>query len=133
MDSSDRIKVMVVDDHDMVRTGLSAFARSFADLKMIGEASSGEQAVDMCAVEQPDVILMDVIMPGMGGIETTRVIRSRYPDIKVIALTSHKNDEAKESALNAGASGYLLKNASIDELIEAIRAAYNGTPLPEIS
>ena len=122
------IRVMLVDDHAVVRSGLSAFLLAFDDLEMVGEASGGEEAVRLCEQMRPDVVLMDLVMPGMDGAAATRAIRGRCPHIQVIALTSFKEKELVQSALEAGAIGYLLKNVSADELADAIRAAYAGRP-----
>lgn len=128
MDQQDTIKVLLVDDHAVVRSGLSAFLMAFEDLELIAEASSGEQAVALCNRFRPDVVLMDLKMPGIGGAEATRRIRENWPDIQVVALTSFKERELVESVLEAGAIGYLLKNVSADELAAAVRAAAAGEP-----
>ena len=127
---SDRtsIRVMLVDDHAVVRSGLSAFLLAYEDLEMIGEADSGEQAVHLCEHVRPDVVLMDLVMPGMDGAAATRAVRERVPQAQVIALTSFKEQELVQGALEAGAIGYLLKNVSADELANAIRAAHVGRP-----
>ena len=122
--TTDTINVMIVDDHDMVRHGLAAFVNSIDDLNLVGEAANGKQAIAMCNETDPDVVLMDMIMPEMDGVEATKVILSEHPEIQVIALTSFKKDDLKKAVLEAGAFGYLLKNASIDELASTIRAAY---------
>ena len=122
------IRVLLVDDHAVVRSGLSAFLLAFDDLEMVGEASGGEEAVRLCEQMRPDVVLMDLVMPGMDGAAATRAIREHCPHIQVIALTSFKEKELVQSALEAGAIGYLLKNVSADELADAIRAAYAGRP-----
>ncbi len=122
------IGVMLVDDHAVVRSGLSAFLLAYDDLELVGEASSGERAVALCQQVQPDVILMDLMMPGMDGATATKLIRQNHPDIQVIALTSFKEKELVEGALQAGAIGYLLKDVSADELARAIRAAAAGKP-----
>lgn len=119
---------MLVDDHDVVRSGLSAFLAAFDDLEMVGEARDGEEAIQLCQSIQPDVILMDMVMPKLDGASATRAIRQKFPHIQVIALTSFKEDELVHGALEAGAIGYLLKNVSVDELGNAIRAAYAGQP-----
>jgi len=123
---SQRIRVMLVDDHTMVRRGLATFLMVFDDLQLAGEAENGETAIQLCAQVLPDVILMDMVMPGMDGATTTRAIRQKYPQIQVIALTSFKEVEQIRNALEAGAIGYLLKDISADELACAIRAAYAG-------
>lgn len=122
------IRVILVDDHDMVRRGLAVFLEAFDDLQLVGEAGSGAEALQLCAEIEPDVVLMDLIMPEMDGVETTRAIRQNYPQTQVVALTSFKDDALVGAALGAGAIGYLLKNVSIDELAEAIRAARAGRP-----
>jgi NarL family two-component system response regulator LiaR len=122
------IRVMLVDDHAVVRSGLSAFLSVFEDLKLIGEAGSGEEGLRLCEELVPDVILMDLLMPGMDGATTTRLIRERCPSVQVIALTSFKEQELVQGALAAGAIGYLLKNVSADELADAIRSAHAGRP-----
>ncbi len=128
MSDSNTIRVMLVDDHDVVRSGLSAFLAGFDDLELVGEAKDGEEAIRLCERVQPDVILMDMIMPKMDGAAATRSIRQNHPDVQVIALTSFKEDELVHGALEAGAIGYLLKNVSVDELARAIRAAHEGRP-----
>lgn len=122
------IRVMIVDDHAVVRSGLSAFLLVFDDLELVGEAGSGKEAVQLADRAQPDVILMDLVMPDMDGAATTLAIRTRWPNIQVLALTSFREDEMVKNALQAGAIGYLLKNVSADELADAIRAAHIGRP-----
>ena len=124
MPEAKRIRVMLVDDHAVVRSGLSAFLMVYPDLELVGEAESGEEAVARAALIQPDVILMDLVMPGMDGVATTRAIRQKYPDIQIVALTSFKEENLVQGALQAGAMGYLLKNVSATELASAIRSAY---------
>jgi len=126
MTSESPIRVVVVDDHDMVRRGLAMFLKAKTDLELVGEASDGEEALRVCEQAQPDVVLMDMVMPRMDGREATRAIRQRWPRMQVIALTSFKDRELVQGALQAGAIGYLLKNVSTDELAEAIRAAQAG-------
>lgn len=126
MTASDTIRVMIVDDHGMVRRGLSTILRVKADLELVGEASSGKEAVQICEQAQPDVILMDLVMPEMGGAEATRLIREQCPEVQVIALTSFQEKELVREALQAGAIGYLLKNVSADDLAAAIREAHAG-------
>ena len=128
MADSSPIRVMVVDEHDMVRRGLAAFLRTKAGLKLVGEARDGLEALQVCEQVQPDVILMDLVMPGMNGVDATRVIRERWPQVQVIVLTSFGERELVQEALQAGAISYLLKNVSVDDLAEAIRAAYAGRP-----
>jgi two-component system, NarL family, response regulator LiaR len=128
MTQGEPIRVLLVDDHAVVRSGLSAFLLAFEDLKLVGEASSGEEAVRLCDQLAPDVVLMDLVMPGMDGAQATRAIRNKCPAIQVIALTSFKEQELVEGVLEAGAIGYLLKNVSADELARAIREAHAGRP-----
>lgn len=120
------IRVLIVDDHVMVRRGLATFLRAFSDLALAGEAGSGEEAVRLSSELQPDVILMDMMLPGMNGPAAIRVIRQRQPGIQILALTSFKEGDLIREALEAGAIGYLLKDISADELASAIRAAHSG-------
>ena len=117
------IRIMIVDDQDLVRRGLSLFFEAFDDLEVVAEAANGLQAVQLCDEILPDVILMDLMMPEMNGVAATRIIRQRHPNIQVIALTSIQDDASVREMLNAGALGYLLKNASVDELANAIISA----------
>jgi two-component system, NarL family, response regulator LiaR len=126
MSPSQPIRVMLVDDHAMVRRGLATFVKVFDDLELVGEADSGEAAVLLCGQVLPDVILMDLMMPDMDGASTTRLIRKQYPKVQVVALTSFKEQEVVQNALQAGAIGYLLKDVSAEELARAIRAAHVG-------
>jgi NarL family two-component system response regulator LiaR len=119
---------MLVDDHAVVRSGLGAFLMAYDDLDLVGEAGGGQEAVRLCVDLQPDVVLMDLVMPVMDGAAATRAIRERCPRIQVIALTSFKEEELVQAALQAGAIGYLLKNVSAEELANAIRAAHAGRP-----
>ena len=123
---SNPIRVMIVDDHMMVRRGLATFLKVFDDLELSGEAENGEVAIQLCARVQPDVILMDMVMPIMDGAAATRVIRQQFPQVQVIALTSFKEGELIKNALEAGAIGYLLKDVTADDLVRAIRAAQRG-------
>lgn len=123
-----RIRIVLVDDHAVVRSGLGAFMLAHDDLELVGEASNGERAIALCQQTQPDVVLMDLMMPGMDGAMATRHIREKCPNTQVIALTSFKEKELVEGALQAGAIGYLLKDISADELANAIRSAAAGKP-----
>jgi len=121
---------MLVDDHQVIRQGFTLFLKAFDDLLLVGEASNGRQAVDMCDELQPHVILMDMVMPIMDGATATRIIREKHPTVQVIGLTSFTdNRELVTKALEAGAIGYLFKDISIDELATAIHAAYRGDPI----
>lgn len=123
-----QIKVLLVDDHGMVRRGLTAYLSGAADLRLVGEARDGQEAVDKCERLQPDVVLMDLLMPKLDGVAATRQIRKRWPGIQVIALTSFQEKGLVRDALQAGAISYLLKNVSGDDLATAIRSAYAGRP-----
>jgi DNA-binding NarL/FixJ family response regulator len=120
------IRVAVVDDHTIVRTGLVELLRSHPDLEVVGSAGDGEEAVALCVEHRPDVVLMDLSMPGMGGVEATRRIGEQAPGVQVVVLTSFMDRERIEDALNAGAIGYLLKDAEPDEVIRGIHAAARG-------
>ena len=127
----ENIGVLVVDDHEVVRRGLLAFLDSEPDIDVVGEAGGGAQALDLLAMMQsegrlPDVIVMDLQMDPIDGIETTRQVRTRYNDIEVVALTSFAEEERVHAALAAGASGYLLKDSDADDVAAAVRAAYRG-------
>ena len=120
------IRVLVVDDHVMVRKGLVSLLEAYEDLTLAGEAPDGEQAVLLYEHTRPDVVLMDMLMPRMDGIEAIKNIRERYPEARIIALTSFDTDDLVQRSLQAGAIGYLLKNASAEELAKAIRSAHIG-------
>lgn len=120
------LRVLLVDDHSMVRRGLAAFILAFDDLELSGEAADGSEAVKRCAEVLPDVVLMDLMMPVMDGVEAIRVVRQRFPTVKVIALTSFRDEALVQRALRAGATGYLLKNVTADELAVAIRSTHSG-------
>jgi len=120
------IRVLIVDDHDMVRDGLGLMLDTCDDLARAGEARNADAAMLLCEHERPDVILMDLVMPGKDGILATREILRRHPEVKVIALTSFDTNGMVEQALKAGAISYLKKNVSMHELADAIRAAYMG-------
>jgi NarL family two-component system response regulator LiaR len=120
------IRVMIVDDHAMVRTGLATYLEVADDLELAGLATNGQEAVELCEQFQPDVVLMDLVMPEMDGVTATRIIRERWPQVEIIALTSFQERKLVQDALEAGAISYLLKNVSMDELTEAVRAADAG-------
>jgi len=126
MSEKEIIKVMIVDDHPIVRNGLKASLLADQDLELFGLAKSGAEALALCKDSTPDVILMDLVMPNMDGIETTRAILYRHPQVKIIVLTSFPEEDLVQQALGAGAIGYLLKNVSLGTLSNAIRAAYSG-------
>jgi len=120
------IRILLVDDHTVVRSGLSKFLMVNKDLKLVGEASDGAEAVQMVSLHKPDIVLMDLMMPGVDGIAATREIRQKYPKTRVIALTSFAEQNMVQGALQAGAIGYLQKNVTAKELGLAIRLAWEG-------
>jgi DNA-binding NarL/FixJ family response regulator len=122
------IRVLLVDDHEMVRRGLAVFIQSFDDLVLVGEAANGKEALRFLNNTQTDVILMDILMPEMGGIEAIKTILPQWPEVKIIAMTSFEEEELVKEAITSGAIGFLMKNASIDELAGAIRNAHAGKP-----
>ena len=130
----DKIRVLIVDDHNVVREGLSRFLSIMGDVEQVGEAINGTEAVRLCDTLRPDVILMDVVMPVMDGIEATRLIHQQHPNTQIVFLTSFGDEDQVQEGLRVGAVGYLLKNASVQDLAAAIRAASQGqaTLSPEI-
>lgn len=126
MNDETKIRIMIVDDHAVVRSGLGAFLSVIPDFELVGEAENGDLAVVRCGHLRPDVVLMDLMMPGTDGVTATRLIRQQYPQVQVIALTSFQEDELVQNAMQAGAIGYLMKNVSAKELAAAIRAAKSG-------
>lgn len=118
--------ILIVDDHQMVRIGLTTVINSFDNMRVFGEASNGLEAVEMCREAQPDVILMDIKMPVLDGIEATKRILSQHPHVRVIGLTSFNQDDLIKEMLMAGASGYLLKDASREDIRDAIEKAMSG-------
>ena len=126
MNTFQTIHVMLVDDHNVVRSGLATFLRAYEDLELVGEAKNGLEAVQLCRQKQPDVILMDLMMPEMDGIAATRAILADYPGIKIIAMTSFEEEQLVQGVLAAGAISYLVKNVTADELAKAIRDAASG-------
>ncbi len=126
MSEDHRIRVMIVDDHAVVRQGLRFFLLAYDQLEPIGEAGSGEESVTLCDQLRPDVVLMDLFMPGMGGVAAIQAIRQKHPSLPIIALTSFADEQSVQSALKAGAIGYLLKTVSAEDLAAAIEAAHAG-------
>jgi NarL family two-component system response regulator LiaR len=120
------IRVITVDDHEILRGGIKFLLLAFDDIELVGEARNGEEAVRLCEQLQPDVVLMDLIMVGMNGVEATRAICKKYPETQVLILTSFLDKNLVQQAMQAGAIGYLLKGISIDELADAIRSAAIG-------
>lgn len=122
----EEIKVLIVDDQPVVRQGLASFLMAIPDLRLVGEAAGGEQAVELCSELEPDVMLMDLKMPVVDGVETTRRLLAGHPDLPVVVLTSYKEDDLVKDALEAGATSYLLKSVTAEELAQGIRTACRG-------
>ena len=129
MSQANLIRILIVDDHAMVRSGLAMFLLAFDDLELAGEAGNGVEAVNLAGKLKPDVILMDIFMPSMDGVQATREIHTKYPDIKIIGLTSFTEPQLIHDAINAGVSGYLSKNTTANELSNAIRSVYAGNTI----
>jgi len=125
-ESTERIRLLLADDHAVVRAGTRELLERQPDLHIVGEAVDGEEAVRLTQELQPDVVVMDVRMPKISGVEATRRIKTENPDVRVLVLTAHDDDEYVFALLQAGANGYLLKTAEIDELVRAIRTVYAG-------
>lgn len=126
-----KIKVLIVDDHEMVRMGLAAFLQTESEIEVVGEATNGKEGMQLAEKFKPDIVLMDLVMEGMDGIAATKAIRQKYPEIKVIILTSFSDQEKVFPVIEAGAFGYLLKTSSAAEIVEAIRQAAEGKPVIE--
>ena len=124
----DRIRVILAEDHAVVRQGTKQLLDRYSDIEVVGMASDGEEAVTLVQELQPDVAILDIRMPRLSGIEATRKIKADFPDVAVLALTAHDDDEYVFALLEAGANGYLLKTAEIEELVKAIRAVHSGQP-----
>ena len=121
-----KIKVVVADDHPIVREGVRMILAKERDIEVVGEAADGEQALQLVERVRPDVVIMDISMPGMGGIEATQKVRERYPKVSVLVLTMHEDESYVFQLLRAGASGYVLKRAAAQDLVHAVRAAARG-------
>ncbi len=128
MYTQDCTRVMIVDDHPCVRSGLAFSLSSADDIAVVAEAATGEEAVDLCAEAAPDVVLMDLIMPGMGGVAAISALRQTWPDVHVVALSSCLDGQTIREALAAGAISYLSKDMSLNDLAHAIRLAHQGVP-----
>ena len=126
MQAAEKIKVLIVDDHQVVRQGLRTFLELHEDISVIGEAEDGRQAVELVRVRQPDVVLMDIAMPGLNGLQALARITRDFPHVRVIILSMHPNDEYVLQALKSGASGYLLKRAATAELPAALKSVAAG-------
>ncbi|MBP1916782.1 response regulator [Lederbergia galactosidilytica] len=129
------IKVLLVDDHEMVRIGVSAYLSIQPDIEVIGEAENGEQGVELALSLRPDIILMDLVMEQMNGIEATSAIISQWPEAKILVVTSFLDDEKVYPALEAGATGYMLKTSKASDIADAVRSAYEGQKVlePEVT
>ncbi|WP_102028839.1 response regulator [Salirhabdus sp. Marseille-P4669] len=123
------VRVLIADDHHVVRRGLVFFLKTQADIEMVGEASNGVEAIELAEKLMPDVILMDIMMPELNGIEATKVIVKKFPQIKVLVLTSFSDQDHVIPALEAGATGYQLKDVQPDELVRSIKEVMNGQNL----
>ena len=120
------IKILIADDHTVMRSGLKLLLESEADFEVVGEATTGEEAKRLCSQLQPDVVIMDIGMPEMNGLEATRIIKEQIPSIHILVLTMHRSEEYFFQMLEAGASGYILKGAETGELLRAIRSVAQG-------
>ena len=123
---TNQISVLIVDDHTIVRSGVRMLLEAEPDIEVVGEALNGVEALELAKLLQPNVILMDITMPEMDGLEATKQIKIRFPQINILVLTMHRSDEYFFEMLKAGASGYILKGAKTSELINAVRIVHNG-------
>ncbi len=132
---SKMIRVLFADDHEMVRIGVSAYLSSQSDIEVIAEADDGQEAIDLALEHKPDIILMDLVMDHMDGIEATKEIVQKWPEAKIIVVTSFLDDEKVYPALEAGATSYMLKTSKANEIADAIRATYEGQSIlePEVT
>ncbi|HEY4612258.1 MAG TPA: response regulator transcription factor [Bacteroidota bacterium] len=121
-----KIKILIADDHSLIRTGIATLLQSYEEFVVVGEAKDGEEAVEMTRKVQPDVVIIDLSMPKMNGIDATRIIREKYPQTRVLVLTMHENEEYIYQIFRSGAGGYVLKNSSREELCEAVRSVAKG-------
>jgi two-component system response regulator NreC len=121
-----KTKILVVDDHVIVREGVRMILAKESDFEVVGEAGDGAQALELTERVHPDVVIMDISMPGMGGVEATQTLRDKYPDVQVLALTMHEDESYVFQLLRAGAAGYVLKRAAAQDLVQAVRAAAKG-------
>ena len=121
-----KTKILLVDDHKILREGIRSLVKGYNDMEVIGEAADGRAALQMVADDQPDVVIMDISMPDLNGIDATRLIHDKYPDVKVIALSMHHDKQFVSEIFRAGASGYLIKDSAFDELEHAIRVVMSG-------
>jgi two-component system invasion response regulator UvrY len=121
-----KIRVLVADDHDLVRHGITRMLADVDDIDVVGEATSGEEALDLCREKAPSVVLMDVKMPGIGGLEATRKLARQHPEIKVVVVTACEDDPFPSKLLKAGAAGFVTKGAGVDEMVTAIHSVIRG-------
>lgn len=126
MVQADRIRILVVDDHPMLREGVRAVLETQPDLTIVAEAEDGEGAIELFAQHRPDVVLMDLQMPGIGGVAAIETLRASYPNARIVVLTTYAGDAQAMRAIRAGAAGYLLKNAMRKELLDTIRSVHAG-------
>ncbi len=126
MSKENPIRIMIVDDHFVVRMGLATILNAHPDLTVVAEAANGQQAINLFRQHRPDITLMDLRLPGMGGVEITKAIRSEFPNSRIIVVTTYDGDEDIYRALQAGARAYLLKDVPGDQLVDAIRAVHSG-------
>jgi DNA-binding NarL/FixJ family response regulator len=131
----DKLRVLIVDDHPMFRRGLRAVLHGVDDIEVVADAHTGEEAIDVCASAQPDVVLMDINLPGMNGIEATRQVLQAQSNVRVLVLTMLEDDASVFAAMRAGARGFVLKDADADDLLRAIRAVGRGEAIfgPEVA
>ena len=120
------MRVLIADDHEIMREGLKALLESHEDIEVAGEATNGQEAIEQVAALQPDVVLMDITMPVMNGLDATRAIKKAHPDVKILILTMHEGDAYFFNILEAGASGYFIKGGSATELVSALQSVANG-------
>lgn len=123
---AERIRLLIVDDHDLLRHGLAVFIETCPDFELVGESANGADAIVLCDAMRPDIVLMDLMMPGMDGPTAIETIHRRHPNIRVIALTSFSHEDLVQRAIGAGATSYIMKDVSIDALARAIRDAHAG-------
>jgi len=121
-----KIRILIADDHTLLRNGICALLKEVQDMVIVGEASDGREAVHLAGQLKPDIVLMDIAMPLLNGLEATRQIKRAHPEINVLVLTMYDNEEYFREMLEVGASGYIIKRAAATELVSAIRAVYNG-------
>ena len=135
MNHFSKIKVIIADDHAVLRDGIKYICMTTSDIELVGEAANGEDALKLCHELQPDVALIDLMMPGMDGIAATRVIREQCPEVKILVLTSFNTPDLLHQAIEAGANSYVLKDVATEEIINAIRLTYKGLTImsPEVT